>query len=529
MQRYPAIFKILYPVTAEIVLARNVANVDKIEEYVKKLAGTQPYAGVSRERYDAIKKWLLSNLRNYLISDAEAKKVDPKMIDFFQDKGPQWLLDALKKGQEVWMVGLEKPLRDKIQHALDWMKSDAAPERLDRLTVPEALKQADAWTQALLKKKDLEITEGGEKTIKQYPDGYSWREMASEAALGREGKLMGHCVGGYWKNVASGEVSIWSLRDPNNQPHCTVELHPGAQFVRQIKGKQNASVVKKYHGYVKDLLNDKLAGWEVDSSELGNAGMFYLEKKVRDVDDVRKDPELAHGLVRKYLNNHRLDTAYINMATAKGVAVHDKGIQLHPGDLDLLMELLGVMPDIQSSKLEELKELLEQHYDVDFSVKDSDYQVMELFDYLEEKHPKTFAKLMTDIDKISGDTEDEFTRSWAGRWLDANSGELEPVYDAVVNAISDGYQSGTSLSAYKYVLSILDRLEWDDGSIVSANEDGTFILMIGWPTLTESGDRIELTSDVFGSRREGFDNEFDEESAKSRFHEMLQESNYAVD
>lgn len=47
-----------------------------------------------------------------------------------------------------------------------------------------------------------------------------------EEALKYEGDTMGHCVGGYCPDVASGRSRIFSLRDSKGEPHVTVEVQP---------------------------------------------------------------------------------------------------------------------------------------------------------------------------------------------------------------------------------------------------------------------------------------------------------------
>jgi hypothetical protein len=49
---------------------------------------------------------------------------------------------------------------------------------------------------------------------------------ALEDALKYEGDTMGHCVGGYCENVASGRSRIFSLRDAKGEPHVTIETSP---------------------------------------------------------------------------------------------------------------------------------------------------------------------------------------------------------------------------------------------------------------------------------------------------------------
>lgn len=54
-------------------------------------------------------------------------------------------------------------------------------------------------------------------------------EEALRAALKYEGDAMGHCVGGYCDDVASGKSRIFSLRDAKGQPHVTIEQRPGVK------------------------------------------------------------------------------------------------------------------------------------------------------------------------------------------------------------------------------------------------------------------------------------------------------------
>ena len=137
---------------------------------------------------------------------------------------------------------------------------------------------------------------------------------ALEAALKYEGDTMGHCVGGYCDDVASGKSRIYSLRDAKGQPHTTIEVVPGgnspaafenaegydaaydsfvqaknqgftgdmAQFIAerypdkaadiivQIKGKGNKAPNPEYLPYVQDFV--KSGKWS-DVGDLGNTGL----------------------------------------------------------------------------------------------------------------------------------------------------------------------------------------------------------------------------------------------------------------
>lgn len=95
----------------------------------------------------------------------------------------------------------------------------------------------------------------------EYPNGWTMVKVPTAHDLDVEGEYMGHCVGGddYADAVKRGKCTIYSLRDPKNEPHVTLEveeakkpLKPGSnkngRVVIQVQGKQNEEPVEKYHG-----------------------------------------------------------------------------------------------------------------------------------------------------------------------------------------------------------------------------------------------------------------------------------------
>lgn len=57
-----------------------------------------------------------------------------------------------------------------------------------------------------------------------------------------EGDTMGHCVGGYCDDVASGHSRIFSLRDAKGEPHVTVEVKPGGGH--EYAGEKNKEIIR---------------------------------------------------------------------------------------------------------------------------------------------------------------------------------------------------------------------------------------------------------------------------------------------
>lgn len=222
---------------------------------------------------------------------------------------PIWLHD-LNRSQ--WDQYMHEPIRG----MMDFMTQHYTPEQISKVSVPDAMRGSLAWHEALAKKKQemLEDPFVGTKVHKEYPNGFKWvkfdpdaarEELITdykgkpsphndvlEAALQAEGNAMGHCVGGYCDDVLSGQSEIYSLRDPQGQPHVTVEVTPprrsGDQVplsqiggmsdeelpsIQQIKGKGNAAPVKDYVPYVQDFVRSGKWG---NVGDLQNTGMRQI-------------------------------------------------------------------------------------------------------------------------------------------------------------------------------------------------------------------------------------------------------------
>ncbi len=70
-----------------------------------------------------------------------------------------------------------------------------------------------------------------EKAIQAYTTDAN--RSVLEEALGYEGDVMGHCVGGrgYCDKITSGTGRIFSLRDAKGEPHVTIEVRPGGKKI----------------------------------------------------------------------------------------------------------------------------------------------------------------------------------------------------------------------------------------------------------------------------------------------------------
>ena len=127
----------------------------------------------------------------------------------------------------------------------------------------------------------VDTTKHAEHAMEQYSNKKNYNLL--DKMLKNEGDMMGHCVGGYTDEVASGDTKIFTLRDKSNKPHATVEMNVVAPrwselpehvqsmqtpdvedwiknnptvLLNQFKGKGNKPVIEKYRDQALDLLNN---------------------------------------------------------------------------------------------------------------------------------------------------------------------------------------------------------------------------------------------------------------------------------
>lgn len=97
-----------------------------------------------------------------------------------------------------------------------------------------------------------------EGNTKEEYSGWTVQEVTTQNDLEVEGNLMGHCVGSYWNDYndtivgTHGQIArIFSLRDPSNQPHVTIESDESGINADQIQGHSNSVPKKEYKEMIK--------------------------------------------------------------------------------------------------------------------------------------------------------------------------------------------------------------------------------------------------------------------------------------
>lgn len=212
-------------------------------------------------------------------------------LDRLSPEVTEKIVAAFRAGEEIRSPDKQR-LQAFIERALDTMDfmeslplSDRRIRRIERLSWTDAEQMSADWHASLarVRAKSKDVMAGVRK-IAEFEDGSFVAELTTAQSLKAEGAEMGHCVGGYWNRVQSGDTKIVSLRDPDGHPHVTIELTrpseyhvegrgklrlmakiqsgknqvvaSGEWYAAQIRGKQNRMPVAKYADKVRQWMKD---------------------------------------------------------------------------------------------------------------------------------------------------------------------------------------------------------------------------------------------------------------------------------
>lgn len=195
----------------------------------------------------------------------------------------QWVNSALLK----WVKNSTEVDQSAIEHLIDFLASDEAPQKMIRMSVEQALEKAEQWTKSQQKKgKHIEETEADTTTLMTFSDGGKIVELIGENAFRREGFLMSHCAG----SMSKSGYKIYSYRDGKNMPHATFQVSKNGDEFLQIKGKGNGPIHPKYIDIVIEFLT--IIGFKVREQEMRNLGYYYVPSRLRPImEQVVPNPE----------------------------------------------------------------------------------------------------------------------------------------------------------------------------------------------------------------------------------------------
>lgn len=228
--------------------------------------------------WDEMKGW--KKLQN---PEAQATMQELETRNYVRDnteKWMPWLLGQMRQGNLNWGIpttygnlkqlmyypigtGSQVLSRDRWNHWADWFNSGHPTRQAidpNKATVHDVHPAIEAWD------KDMEARQRsmGQQdgtVVHSYPNGWTLRELSEPDHLKREGDAMGHCVGGYGDRLVDqgGNLQIFSLRDPQGEPHVTHgvqhehDAHGGGDpgYAYNVNGKGNREPLPEYADMLK--------------------------------------------------------------------------------------------------------------------------------------------------------------------------------------------------------------------------------------------------------------------------------------
>jgi hypothetical protein len=275
----------------EILLSKFKENDERIDNWIKTVAKNHYYKNSLFIDEFGI---LMSDEQN-LYSDI-GRLADIQIINYMNENTN--LLDVSIERDEH-----EHELFSKIRHLIDYLKSDSAPTRISRLSFSDADRLSVEWLISLNKKSSTDESKDDIKFLKSLSNDYFIVKLITEQAYKREGKIMGHCIASYYHN----DSIIYSLRDKENNPCCTVETleEEDDNQILEIEGKFNKAVQDKHISAAKEMISFLASSLNVlpeSIDDLDKIKSFALNDKIISISELSSIPE--NTIVNSYLFLH---------------------------------------------------------------------------------------------------------------------------------------------------------------------------------------------------------------------------------
>ena len=228
-----------------------VLNTDDLDAFIESVADRLTRPG---------REWAARHLRKFLLSDKRCLAAHLPGGDDLRRAAVarNWQM-ARDLGLDAMWFEAPPEIEEEVVRVLDWIGSlpqidPRLAGKRDRIAYPQARAHAEKW-HARMARRHVEARQddpAGTVTVLELDNGRRWIRLASVKALDYEGERMHHCVGDGSYDTFRRE--IYSLRDADNKPHCTVEFDPSRRRVQQAKGLANGDVPCKYLDDVEVLL-----------------------------------------------------------------------------------------------------------------------------------------------------------------------------------------------------------------------------------------------------------------------------------
>jgi len=312
-----------------------------------------PYLDSEKNRakqFPDLEKWILVNFRK--IRKGKTLLKDPYVLT------PE-LTDVLTPEE----MSLWDSFNLKLNEINDWFRF--VHPNIFSYTAEQAIVASDEWHRTAAGKgeglvyeptKPENITYGPNWKNPDW-DGWTIQKIKSENDLGVEGNNMNNCIGQYSSQVQSGESVIYSLRDPSNKPHVSMEINGDDGSVEQIQGNSNTEPKDEYKTMIKEwILSKKNPGIKSDRDPIEK----LKEERYWTVDDMGDALDKV-GKVDEYGFNYEFNPDPDDIAQDV-ISSHKDENRRDPefsGDIvripELLIDATLKIPD-EKEKIKKLKE-----------------------------------------------------------------------------------------------------------------------------------------------------------------------------
>ena len=236
----------------------------------------------------------------------------------------KWLADAVYKNETDIAMNLDsvddpnelRVYNNDVRYIADYFNgSQEIPDNVWQMDWQSVFALSEEWHDQIGKGYKFTGDYQHKDVVYKFDNGFTIVDVGTEHDLDVEGNKMGHCVGGYCDDVASGQVIIYSLRDPKNEPHATIEVSSGGA-VDQIKGKGNSKPKDRYAkmilqwlrttdlnysqspDYLNLLTNAELQQLMIDAGNGDESAMKALPpQKIPEIARSTESPELINFFV----------------------------------------------------------------------------------------------------------------------------------------------------------------------------------------------------------------------------------------
>jgi hypothetical protein len=298
----------------EILLERNIINGDEVAARVEQTLSSHHVGDPLIQKWfrKVYAKWVRESFDNVL----ELSRPED-WTDYRTDPAPDWFTAKVREGGIFYVMVSDRRLTEIGTTLAEYLTSligqpiHANENRFMRMTVPQVLEASERQHAALAKKMRKQSGQTNlhpnEQVVFEWPGGEFVVQFVTDQgrgqpclpmrqAMARETDLMGICVGQfrdrqncrdglgetYAKGIEHGHMQIYSIRDPGNAPHVTIEIKD--DVVRQVKGKKNEPPIQSYVSFVKDFLNH--LGKPALTSDITRCRLYQHEGRYGDVVDV---------------------------------------------------------------------------------------------------------------------------------------------------------------------------------------------------------------------------------------------------